>query len=533
MSAVRAPTGSAVDAVRGFEGQAAIVAAMSLPAFYGSHRVAVERRETHVSHVFLAGDRAYKLKKAVVLPFADLGTLERRRAMCHEEVRLNRRLAPKVYLGVRAVISRDGKLELGPADDPGALEYVVEMRRLDEGRSLAALIDRGRAGEPEVRALARCIAQFHATVPAVEPEAALAMLSHSSEETFATLEAIAPPDLRVDVRAAKRFTAAFRAARAGELRERAATGRFRDGHGDLRLEHVFFDGVNVTVIDCAELAPRLRQVDVGADLSFLAMELHLRGKVAFADLLVDAYRSAGGDPGTGALISFHAAERAWIRAKVALLRAAELPDASAEAGAKAMEAKDLAAVGRRLAWRARQPILLIVCGGAATGKTTLADELARVSDLPVLSSDRVRKRLAGIAPTERGGEELYGRESSAATYTELGRLAAAELEHGAGAIVDATFRRRADRDAFAAALGAAVDPVYLECRAPAAVVAERAFRREADPRRISDATAEIAVHQLDEFEPLDEVPSTRRRILDAALPPVELARTVEELLDRP
>ena len=510
---------------------ARVVAALGDPRFHGGE--AVEHRETHVSHVFLAGDRAYKLKKPVVLPFADLGTLERRWTMCEEEVRLNRRLAPDVYLGVRSIVERGGELRLGDRDAPDALEYAVEMRRLDERCTLAALLDRGEAGVPEIAAVARRIARFHDLAPVVTPELALGMLGESAEETYATLEEMTPPVLRAQVLAAKRFSSAFRTRHAEDLHDRARRGRFRDGHGDLRLEHVFLERDEVMVIDCAELAPRLRQVDVGADLSFLVMELELRGETALAEALVDAYRSAGGDPGSDALVAFYAAERAWIRAKVALIRADEMPYASAEGADRLAEAKALAAVGRRLAWRARRPVLLIVCGGAATGKSTLAAEIEAVSGLPALNSDLVRKSLAGMAPTDRGGPALYSAESSAATYAELGRLAAAQLAQGSGTIVDATFRRRYDREAFAAALGSTGEPVFIECQAPVAVVAERARRREADPNRVSDATLDITVRQFSEFEPIGEVDRRRHAVLDTTLPPAELLNAVERLLDSP
>jgi aminoglycoside phosphotransferase family enzyme/predicted kinase len=508
-----------------------VVAAMSEPAFYGTD--SVEHIETHVSDVFLAGDRVFKLKKPVTLPFADLATLERRRVVCQEEVRLNRRLAADVYIGVRAIVVRNGVFEVADADERGAVEYAVEMRRLDERCSLAALLDGGQAGVPEIAAVARRVAQFHRHAELVAPDAALAMLEKSADETYATLEEVTAPVLRAEALAAKRFSSSFRASHAEELRDRAQRGLFRDGHGDLRLEHVFLNGEEVTVIDCAELAPRLRQIDVGADLSFLVMELELRGATALAGALVAAYRSAGGDPGSDSLIAFHAAERAWIRAKVALIRANEMPYASADAGEKLAEAKALATAGKRLAWRARRPALLIVCGGAATGKSTLAAELVAVSGLPVLNSDLVRKRRAGLVSTERGGPSLYGSAANAVTYAELGRLAADAATLGNGAIVDATFRRRVDREAFAAALGSAAAPVFLECRASAEVVAERALKREADPNRVSDATLAVAVQQLSEFEPLDEVDSRRHAVLDTTLPSAEVVHAVERLLDSP
>ena len=482
--------------------QAGVVAALSRPEFFGAD--SVEHLETHVSHVFLAGGRVLKLKKSVVLPFADLSTLERRRAMCHEEVRLNQRLAPDVYVGVRALVASDGELRVAEADAPDAVEYAVEMRRLDQSTSLAARIERGAATAEDVRAVARRLAEFHARARPVAAPRALAALGRSTRETFETLLELAPPALLPAVRAGDRFAAAFLSAHRAALSARAEAGSAVEGHGDLRAEHVFLEGGAVRIIDCAELQPRLHELDVGADLSFLVMDLELRGRPDLARELVHAYRGAGGDPGPDALIRFHAAQRAWIRAKVALLSAA--PDGARQPAAPD-GARQLAALARRLAWDARAPLLLVVCGPSASGKTTLAGELRAQSAFAVFGSDPVRKRLAGLAPTARGPERLYTEDFNRRTYAELGRLAARELREGRGAVVDATFRHPADRAAFAAALGGGIRPAFVECRAPRAVTEAWAAARESDPARTSDATAAIASAQRAEFAPLDEVPA--------------------------
>jgi uncharacterized protein len=502
---------------------------MSDPIFYEHVPASVEVRETHVSYVFLAGDLVFKLKKAVILPFADLGTAERRRLMCEEEVRLNRRLAGDVYRGVRAIVEDGDQLRLGGRDESGAIDHVVEMRRLDEASSLAARLGRGATGVDDIRAVADRIAGFHASAPAVVEGEALAMLDFSTQETFETLGSLAPVTIRAEVAAAGRFTHAFLASCWDEISARARAGLFREGHGDLRAEHVFLDD-EVRVIDCAELAPRLRQIDVGADLAFLVMDLERRGAPVLAEQLVAAYREAGGDPGPDSLVAFHAAQRAWIRAKVALLRADELDPQSREGRRQTAEAAELAALARRFAWRARGPLVLVVCGPAASGKTTLAAEIARRARIEPIGSDLIRKRLAGLAPSERGGADLYTPERSRQTYGAMGRLAREALALRGCALVDATFRRRRERDTFAAALGDA-EVVFVECRAPARVVDHRARRREADPDRISDATAEIAIRQREEWEPLNEVPARQRLVALTDCSSAEAADSVEAGLD--
>src|SRR5689334_8932717 len=197
----------------------------------------VEERETHISRVWLTDDRAYKLKKPVRLPFVDYSTLERRRAFCREEVRLNRRLAPDVYLGVRALVTTAGGVRLAPEDAEDAVDYVVEMRRYDERSTLAQRLATGSAGEAEVRAVGRRLAEFHAAAARPsQPERTVAALGKMLAENFSTLRALA-----ADVDDSERVAEAAMAGRRGELLRRARAGLVRDGHGDLRAEHVVLE----------------------------------------------------------------------------------------------------------------------------------------------------------------------------------------------------------------------------------------------------------------------------------------------------
>jgi aminoglycoside phosphotransferase family enzyme/predicted kinase len=509
-----------------------LVEAMGRPGFYPHRPEGVELVETHISWVFLAGPLVYKVKKPVVFPFLDYGTLERRRALCREEVRLNRRLAPSIYRGVRALVRRGGGWALADdPDDPRACEYAVEMRRFDSTTTLAARLARGEATAEQLRAIGRRLADFHERA---EPVAARvgwpAHLARSLDENFETLLSFAGS--AVDGRelaAAERFISAFLVARRDELAGRAAAGRVRDCHGDLRAEHVIFGEQGVEVFDCVEFSPALREIDVAADLAFLVMDLAAAGREDLARELVGAYRDAGGDPGDEALLHFFAVYRAWVRAKVACLRADELDDDRRRAAALS-EARGLAALARRLAWRARAPLPLVVCGGAASGKSHLARHLADVTGLAHLNSDVVRKELLGIAPAERAPASAYSAEMNARTYAELGRRAGGEITAGRSVLVDATFRYRRDREAFTAALGDR-ELIFVECLAPAAVVAERAAAREGDPSRVSDAGGELAERQRREFEPLDEVRADRHLVLRTDRAVEEIADDVEALLD--
>ena len=481
-------------------------AALVRPEFYPDRPDRVDVRETLVSWVFLAGDRAYKLKKPMVLPFLDYGTRQRRREMCGEEVRLNRRLAPDLYLGVRSVAASADGLALAAEDDPRAVDYLVEMRRFDEQSTLAAKLERGELKRGEVVALARVLARFHMRAPrAAAAGVPVLAVERRMTENFHELLAIVEQRAEIEwVLALERFAHAFVVAHAQMLNARARCGCVREVHGDLRAEHVLLDET-VQVIDCIEFDRRLREVDLADELAFLVMDLTAIGGERFARMLVRAYRDAGGDPGDDRLIAFYAAYRALVRAKVALLRAAQYPAVSSEHGHESAAARDLLAVAERFAWRARLPLAIVVCGVPAAGKTHLAQALAEVSHLPHLSSDLTRKRLARIRPHQRAASAVYTPEFNLLTYAELGRRAARGITACGGAVVDATFRHRADRDAFADGFGDAAPVLFVECRAPARVLAERAAHRDREPRRVSDASLSVVVREISAWEPLDEL----------------------------
>ena len=510
-----------------------LLAALSQPSFYPHSPESVELRETHISWVFLAGSHVYKVKKPIRLPFLDYSTLELRRSLCLEEVRLNRRLAPAVYLGVRSVVRRDGRLELGELDDRHAVEYAVEMRRFPEERTLARLLDRGEATPAELEAVGVRLGRFHRSVerPDLLPADALRAFGQIVDENFQTLLDVSADAIgRDDVVAAQRFSATFLAATRDRLLDRVQGGHWREGHGDLRAEHVILDE-GIDVVDCVEFDPALRRIDASFDLAFLVMEVEALGTRELADALVAGYRAAGGDPGDRALLSFYAAQRAWIRSKVTLVRAGQLEAGERRQSATAEGAR-LFSLGRRMAWRARLPLALVVCGAPASGKSHLARALSETSGLPHLNSDVVRKRLAGLDATERAGREHYAESFTARTYRELARLAAEELRRTGGAIVDATYRRAAARRALVDALARSrARVVFVECRAPLALLAERARRRAASAASVSDADAEVAERLRREFEPLDEVEPGSHLVIRTDLPTTTSIVELEARLD--
>ncbi len=500
------------------------VEALLAESFGSGASESVTVRETHVSWVFVVADRAYKLKKPLVLPFLDYGTPARRRELCREEVRLNRRLAPDLYLGVVGLVAGAVGLALTGAEDPEAIDFLVEMRRYDEQQTLRATLERGETGRGELEGIGALLAAFHASCEPVGPRADGAQAAHAEIDVNLG-ELLALTELQSErerVLTLWRFANAFITAHRVTFEQRRRRGFVRDGHGDLRAEHVIL-GEPATVVDCVEFDPGLRALDVADDLAFLLMDLEALGAPRCASDVLHGYRAAGGDPGPDALVSFYAAHRALVRAKVLLVRAGQLPYAGATRSRELVLAREHIALAERLSWRARLPLVLIVCGVPASGKSHLARALAQITALPHLSTDVTRKGLAGIEELEPAAAEHYGAEFNRTTYQELGARAARAVAAHGGAILDGTFRHARDRQAFASAFAAAAPVVFIECRVPSEVLRDRALQRDRTGRGASDATVDVVMSEQSSWEPLDEAPPRAHLI-------VRTDRRVEEIV---
>lgn len=492
-------------------------------------RPPVAVHETHASWVFVAGARAYKIKKPVALAFLDYGTLERRHAACREEVRVNRELAPGVYIGVRAIVKTPSGFRLAPEGSAGVVEYAVEMRRFDEADTVDGLIAAGALNAEHINTVARRLAEFHHLAPTVAGggvRATLHMWRTNAQEFAAASDAVG---WHVED-AAGRFGEVFVRAHGQEIERRREEGLVRDGHGDLRCEHVLARP-EVRVVDRVEFDPALRHVDVACDLAFLAMDLEAHGQRWAADALWAAYRQSGMSCGSEPLRCFYAAHWALVRAKVAVIAAGEHHGAVCDQQLQAAEA--LWKLSGRLCWRARAPLAVVVCGPAASGKSTLAAELSERSGLPAVSSDVLRKRLAGLTATERAQPEHYNDEFTQATYRGLGCEALQQLERCGGVIVDASCHTRVERGLLLGRLDrVGLMMLVVRCEIPVDVAIRRAERRLQDPERISDATPEIVAAQARAFEPLGELPVDWVLALDTEQPLGAQADEVTRALDR-
>jgi len=527
---MRSTTASSRSEPPGEDARTALARAMAEPAFYGTDEP-VQTRETHGSWVFLVGDRAYKLKKPVRFAFLDYSTRDLRRRACLEELRVNRDLSPDIYLSVRPIVREHGRYRLGP---PGsapsiACDYVVEMRRFDERATLAARTRAGDLSLSEVDAIGRALAALHGDAQRVDDGGA-DTVAGAWKRCVEELDAFADVLDTSRLRLLARFGSAFTTANADMLDERARCGHIRDVHGDLRADHVVFVDSDVRLVDRLEFDARLRHIDVADDLAFLVADLERRGSPRIAARLVDAYRGAGGAPGSEALVAFYGAYRSLVMTKVAVLRARQHREGTVERERDVERARLALELAERFSWRARLPLAIAFCGPAASGKSTLAQCLSRRSGLTVIATDATRKRLAGVAPHRRASPEHYGVGWNERTYEAVACAAVKEVARAGGVIVDATLRRRDDRARLRDGVRDA-PLVFVECQAPTQVLVERAAERLDDVTAISDAGPEIAALQAREFEALTEVPPARHVVLRTTDAPDALVDRLAAWLD--
>ncbi len=488
---------------------------------------AVERAETHASWVFLDGDSAYKVKKPANLGFLDFSTPEKRRLACEAEVRLNRRLAPDVYRGVVPITrSPDGRHRLG-GDGP-AVDWAVHMRRLPDEQRGDVRLRTGRLDAADLERVAATLAAFHADARCDDETARFGTadavgvnVRENFTQTRATIGEFLSPAQAAEVEA---WQLGFLGRHAARFDARIAAGRVRDGHGDLRLEHVYFeDDGRVTILDCIEFNDRFRYGDVCADVAFLAMDLAAFGRADLAERFLAAYASEAQDYDLYPLVDFYESYRAFVRGKVRSMLATA-PDAAPAVRAAAREdARRAYLLSLASERRSLLPATCVAVGGhIASGKSTVAAHLAAEMAAPVVESDRTRKHLLGVRPTrpvhEGAWSGAYDPRFTADVYAEVLRRAGAVLDSGRPVVVDASFRsarQRADVRDLARARGLRF--AFVECRAAPEVCRARLRRRALGPS-VSDGRLEIFDDFVARWEAVTELPPEEHIVLDTARP---------------
>jgi len=521
-----------------------IIEGLSRPEAYPHPVGDIEVIQTHISVVFLAGEFVYKVKKPVDLGFLDFTTLALREHFCLEEVRLNRRLAPDVYLGVVGIFEEGGGLRVdldrppraGRGDAPGEapLEWAVRMRRLPEDLTMAAWLEEGSLRPYHLAVIGRRLADFHAVAdrgPEISAWGRSDVVAGNAREN---LDQSLP---HIGTTLTRELHARLSAALERELARlepaieaRAEAGVPCDTHGDLHLDHVYIfpdrdPPEDLVIIDCIEFNERFRFADPVADVAFLDMDLRYHGAQPLARVLTEAYfeaaYGAAGDTGR-TLLPFYSAYRAAVRAKVAGMRASEpeVPPGVRESAIESACAHWLLALGL-LEPAARRPCLVLVGGLPGTGKSTLARSLAERGGFSVLSSDLTRKRLAGLDPEASAatafGAGIYTSAWNDRTYEALLEGGREALLRGERVIVDASFREDARRRAFLSlAADLRVAGVFLELEAPPDRVRDRIVSRTSGP---SDADENIYAAAAARWEPVSGLSGARTRRVDTGQSP--------------
>jgi len=497
-----------------FEQLETIARAMSDPAFYPHPVTRLERLDTHISTVFLTGDWVYKLKKPVNFGFLDFSSLAAREFFCRREVELNRRLSSGVYVGVEAVCrAADGNIGLGPGSDGPVLDYLVKMHQLPEAASLFAMAQRDAVGPAAMRALGTVLANFYRSGdPADElrrcgdPDLIGANVEDNFRQTEPFLDTILDRDRWEFIAQVSR---SFLARRRRLFERRVDEGRIRDGHGDLRPDHVYFHQ-GIQIIDCIEFNDRFRYGDVAVDLAFLFMDLDRMGALEAGLEALAAYVAAADDPALYRLLDFYACYRAMVRVKVDCLRSGQL-DAAARPAIVRRAAAYLEQAYRHAVQCARATLWL-VCGLPASGKSTVAAGLAGLLEIPQVRSDALRRELGGARRPPAGvadyGEGLYKPHWKHQVYARMLGRAQESLREGRSIVLDATFAEARWRtEAQRLASDCDGNLIVVECLASEATLRRRLERRDREGS-LSDARLQHLNDFRRDFEPLTELPES-------------------------
>lgn len=509
---------------------AALVKAMLDPNFYPHAPSHVDLVQTQMSFVFLAGEYVYKVKKPVNLGYLDYTTLEKRRYFCEREVELNRRLCPDTYLATLPITKAGHGINLAAPGEP--VDYAVKMRHLPQDRMMNVLLGKEEVSNGMVEQVAHRLAQFHSeaeTSAAISAFGEPSAIGVNTDENFTQTEkSIGRTISREKYARIKAYTRRFLEGNASHFRTRVFDGKIKDCHGDLHAAHVCFtDGI--CIYDCIEFNDRFRYGDVASEVAFLAMDIDHYGRADLSHQFVQSYVKFSQDLDMLRLLPFYKCYRAYVRGKVESFKLDDKYISERDKEDARFTASgyfDLASFYVR-----PRPALLITVGVTGTGKTTIAEAMARHTGLVVISSDVVRKQLAGVPSAEHHfdsfGTGLYSPEFSRRTYDTMIGRARDFLASGTSVILDASFIKAADRlkvKDLADEIG--VDMFVLECRANEDLIRTRLSGRM-NEGTVSDGREEILDPQLRTFEPVTDSSTGHRIEIDSS---ATLESNINEIL---
>lgn len=492
-------------------------------------QLGAELIETHISWVLLADDLVYKIKKPLDLGFLDFSTLEKRRFYCDEELRLNRRLAPDIYLEVVA-IGDDGQLGA-----TRAVEYAVKMRRFPQSAQLDRMLQRGELQAAQIDAFARMCADFHSRVAVAGEESGYGepqQVWRPVEENFAQIREHLAADRAGDTLAViERWSQQQFRRLEPLLGKRKAQGFIRECHGDMHLRNLAWVEERPVAFDCIEFNPALRWIDVISEIAFLVMDLQERGEARLAQRFLNRYLERSGDYAGLALLPFYQVYRAMVRAKVAAIRS-DQPSLEAGERDEALAEVDAYLANARGYTAEATPSLIVMRGLSASGKSTLSALLMERPETIRLRSDVERKRLFGLTAEEDGsaepGEGIYSAEAGERTYRRLQQLAGELLDAGYSVVIDAACLQRWQRDYFYRLADERKLPcLLLSLEVPAEELRRRIRQRK---RGASDADLAVLERQLANVTPPE--PDERWRTLSVVAEELSerlLGRVAEQL----
>jgi len=508
-----------------------LVKALLKPEAYPETTGKIELMQTQMSFVFLTKEFVYKVKKAVDLGFLDYTTLDKRQFFCQKEVELNRRLCPEAYLGV-VPITRDGAIRVGGRGK--AIEYAVRMRRLPQKAMMNVLLADNGVSVEMITGVAQKLAAFHKeaeTNAEISGFGEIKAVTRNTDENFDQTEKYIGRTISKDsYRSIREYTDSFIEKNAPLFQRRIKESRIRDCHGDLHAAHICFTD-DICIYDCIEFNDRFRYCDVASEMAFLAMDLDHYGRADLSRSLVSAYVAESGDKELLKLLGFYKCYRAYVRGKVESFKLDD-PYISKGEKEKTLEVAasyfDLA----RAYTRAR-PALFITVGLVGTGKSTMAQALAKRLGLAVIASDITRKQLAGVPLTEHrfdgftGG--IYSAELSRQTYDKMFSGAGDILGEGGSVILDASFIKAEERlKAGQIAEEAGADFYIIECTLDEANIKKRLARR-LKQGSVSDGRWEIYGSQKEAFDPVGEASPPKHVIIDTSQP---LGENIKRILDK-
>ncbi len=514
------------------------------PAAYPHPTRGIHLIETHISWVILTGDYVYKVKKPCNLGFLDFSSLDKRHACCLEEVRLSGRFAPELYLGVVPIT---GSPAAPRVDGPGpAFEWAVKLRQFDESCRLDRIFADHRLSSEDCGRLGAEIAALQARLAiaaASSPWGTAQAVGDAVRLNLAQLRA-ARPDTRACDMYMEDWLDGRLAAVGPAIERRRAAGRVRECHGDLHLANIVLHEGRMMPFDAIEFSESLRWIDVASDIAFLAMDLHSRGRPDLAAQVVSGWIEAADDHDAARVLPVYKVYRAIVRAAVAAIRCTQAAgDRTAQDAARA-ETDRYLELAEHLT-QPRRPVLYATSGISGSGKTTVAAAIVGGCEAVRLRSDVERKRLAGMAGTDRPqdaahAESLYDPATTAKVYDRLAALSHTLLAAGTSVVVDAAANLRGQRDTIAAVASAAGVPlVWLDFDLPAEAVLARVAARQAAGTDASDATADVVRAQIAAREPITaaELAATgavaRRVRITAAnlIDPTFMSRLVRDAAD--